>query len=30
MIKHFGDKALDWLLDLFNNCANGTHLPKMW
>ena len=30
MIKHFGDKALDWLLELFNNCANGTHLHKMW
>lgn len=21
MIKHFGDKALSWLLALFNNCA---------
>ena len=30
MIKHFGDKALDLLLELFNNCANATHLPKMW
>ena len=30
MIKQFGDKALDWLLELFNNCTNGIHLPKMW
>ena len=30
IIKHFGDEALQRLLQLFNNCANGIHLPKMW
>ncbi|CAH1242641.1 Hypp6921 [Branchiostoma lanceolatum] len=30
MIKHFGLKTLEWLLALFNNCAHGTQLPKIW
>ena len=28
-LKHFGQKALDWLLHLFNNCLASIRIPKI-
>ena len=30
MLRHFGDKAMAWLLGLFNCCAATYQLPKIW
>ena len=30
MLKHFGDRALSWLLALFNTCATTSSIPKIW
>ncbi len=30
MILHFGEKAKNWLLSLFNNCVSSLRIPKMW
>ena len=29
-LKHFGQKALVWLLQLFNNCLTSMRIPKIW
>ena len=29
-LKHFGQKALDWLLPLLNNCLASMRIPKIW
>jgi len=29
-LKHFGPKALDWLLQLFNTCLAMMRIPKIW
>ena len=30
LTQHFGPKARDWLLRLFNNCVNSNKIPKLW
>ena len=29
-IKHFGSAALQWLLDMFNECMRTNSFPKLW
>ena len=29
-LKHFGPKALNWLLQLYNNCIATMKTPKIW
>ena len=30
IIKHFGPKTQQWILDLFNICATSCRIPKTW
>ena len=30
LIKHLGPAALQWLLDMFNECVRTNSIPKMW
>ena len=29
-LKHFGQQAKRWLLELFNRCVETNHIPKIW
>ena len=28
-VKHFGQQAKKWLLELFDRCVENNHIPKM-
>ena len=29
-LKHFGQQAKKWLLELFNRCVETNRIPKIW